>query len=507
MSELVYPSDPGLNGQAVGAAEKTYAMTGFNPGTEDAKLSYTPCRVAKPAFNTYRRSGDQTVSGFLDTSWAYDGRLTDDSDPATSGAGADLTRLDAPNGAFDEVILGLVGVLGDRGVLGAALTRAARDFGVPESANGEVVFTDPWGAVAAYHGYGFDGWVSNDYQELFNQQKAQGLLGAVRRLKTANPALAVGLHVGGWDLSQAFHHIAKDPAARQRFAQSVVRLFQAFPMFSALHLDWRWPGSTGAGDAEYGPEDPANYAALIRETKAALAATGRNVSIAVAVPASVQPIRDMNVPLLVEAGAERLDLTSFDLFGSPWSDGLGHHTPLRRDPNGTQADSIDDAVTYLVDELRVDSRRIHLGYATTTRNARRAQVSQISPLRGTYDRGEGGTVGTFLPGISTFTDVLRNYLDLEGGQGRNGFQLHTDTAADADFLHSPANGVFLSLDTPRSVRAKAEYARTRKLGGLFAEHAPADSGLLTNAAREGLGHTVTTTVVDMKPLYVTGRSA
>ncbi|MBV6698203.1 hypothetical protein KV557_13815 [Kitasatospora aureofaciens] len=497
MSELVYPSDPGLNGQAVGAAERTYQRNGFDPATEDSKLSFTPCRAAKPVFNTYQRTTDQTVSGFLDTKWAYDSRLMEGSTDPNGGPGADLTRLDDANGAFDEIILGPVGIVGDQGGLAAVTAQAAADFGLAPSDHGAVTFLDPWSAVAAYLGYGFAGWVSNDYPALFDQQNAQGLLGAARRLKEGNPNLAVGLHVGGWELSQALRAVAQDPALRTRFTQSAVQVFRAFPMFSALHLDWRWPASGS---------DAANYAQLIRETRSALTTAGLNATLAVAVPASVAQLKAMNLLLFLEAGADRLDLRSFDFFGSPWASGLGHHTSLYRDSGGRQTDCIDAAVTHLVDRMGVDSRRIHLGYATTTRNARRAQLGHVSPLKGTYDAGSGETVGSFQSGVSHFADVLRNYLDLENGRGRNGFELYTDTTADADYLHSTASGVLLSLDTPRSVRSKAEYARARNLGGLFAEHAEADPGLLTNAAREGLGHTATSTVVEMKPLYVTGRS-
>ncbi|MFI5645901.1 glycosyl hydrolase family 18 protein [Kitasatospora sp. NPDC051705] len=483
MSELVHPSDPGLDGLAVDAAERTYAENGFDPATEDRRLSYTPCRVAKPVFNTYRRSGHQTVSGFLDTSWAYDSRLTQDGG-AEGGPGADLTGIVAADGAFDELVLGLVGIVGDRGALAAATAQAAQDFGVPATDHGAVVFTDAWSAVAAYFGYGFDGWVSNDYRALFDQQRAQGLLGAARRLQERSPGLAVGLHVGGWELGEAFGAVARDAAARRRFADSVARLLGRFPMFSTLHLDWRWP------------DGAEQYAALVRETRAALTAAGVRATIAVAVPAVPAQLAAMNVPLLLHSGADRLDLMSFDLFGSPWSAGLGHHSSLR---------DVDTAVTRLTDGLGVDPRRIHVGYATTTRNARRARVEAVSPLRGGYQGDAGGTLGSFRPGVSTYADVLRHHLDLENGRGRNGFELYTDTAANADFLYSPASGVFLSLDTPRSVRAKAEYVRARGLGGLFAEHAAADPGLLTNAAREGLGHTATAAVVDMKPFYVTGR--
>ncbi|MFD7905869.1 glycosyl hydrolase family 18 protein [Kitasatospora sp. NPDC059747] len=504
MSELVHPSDPGLDGRAVGAAERTYARNGFDPATTDGRLSHTPCRVAKPVFNSYRRNGSQTVSGFLDTSWAYDARLTEAPDDPEGravqdgGPGADLARLDAAPGAFDEIVLGLVGLVGDQGGLAAATAQAALDFGIPDAERGAVVFVDPWSAVAAYQGYGFAGWVSNDYRDLFDERKAQGLLGAARRLKDRDPALAVGLHVGGWELGEAFRRLTPDPAARKRFARSVVELLEQFPMFSTLHLDWRWPGLG---------KEATDYAALVGETRSALSAAGLPATIAVAVPAAVAQLKAMNVPVLVEEGAERFDVMSFDAFGSPWSPGLGHHAALHHDPAGPLADSIDGAVTYLLDEARVRSARIHLGYATTTRNARRARIDRVSPLKGRYDAGPGEVVGSFRPGVSHFADVLRNFLDLERGRGRNGFELYTDTTADADYLHSADSGVYVSLDTPRSVRAKAEYARARNLGGLFAEHAEADPGLLTNAAHEGLGHIATSTVIDMKPLYVTGRTA
>ncbi|MFE4480473.1 glycosyl hydrolase family 18 protein, partial [Kitasatospora sp. NPDC056789] len=359
------------------------------------------------------------------------------------------------------------------------------------------------GAVLASIGYGFDGAPSGDAAADFTQDKAHGLLGTVAALAKRNPKLKVGLDVGGWELSEAFHHIAKEAKSREAFADSLARIFQAFPMFTALHLDWQYPGATGNAANAYGPEDPENFAQLIRAVKQKLP----NATIAISAPAAVYKIKDMNIPLLVASGAQRINLLAFDLFGTPWAAGLGHHAPLRHDPNDPEGNSVDAAVTYLVEELKVAPGLIHLACATHTRNAQRATVSAISPLRGAYEPNcDGTTVGSFESGKSEQADVLRNYLDLEGGKGRNGFTLYTDTRADADFLYSEQSSVFISLDTPRSVKAKAEYARANKLGGLYAYRADGDTGLLANAAREGLGHTVTATVVDMKPLYVTGRS-
>lgn len=267
------------------------------------------------------------------------------------------------------------------------------------------------------------------------------------------------------------------------------------------HPDFLPDGAEGALTNEYGPEDPENYAQLIREIRNKLP----NARIAISAPASTGKLAAMNIPLLVDAGAQRIDLLAFDAFGTPWAEHLDHHAPLRHDPNAQGPVSADAAVKYLVGELNIDSSLIHLAYATHTRNAQGAKVSRISPLTGTYEP-QGTTVGTFQSGTSTHPDILRNYLDLETGKGRNGFTLHTDTTADADFLYNADSGVFISLDTPRTVKAKAEYARANGLGGLYAYRADGDCGLLANAAREGLNHTAIDTPLDMKPLYTTGKS-
>lgn len=516
MSELVHSSDPGTtcDGQvwAQGAAEKTCQVNGFDPARTDSALSFTPGRVAKAVFNTYQGDGNLALSGFLTDFSAYDSRIGSyagdtNVDYSEGGRGIDVTRLAGSGGAFDEIVVSFAGIIGDEGEKKDVINRAALDFKIASSQKdllnqrGKVTFIDGWGDVLAYLNLGFKGFVSDDAADMFDQTKAQGMLGAVARLQRGNPALKVGLAVGGWTMSQAFHHIAKEPESRARFTQSLQRIFGAFPMFTTLHLDWEWPGSRSADGNAFGPEDAENYATLIRETRAALP----DATIAVAIPAEIDRLRAMNVPLLREAGADRFDLMAFDLFASPSSPALGHQASLYGNPDDPDTLSIDKAVTYLTDEARVDSRTIHLGYTTYSRNARQANLSSTSPLQGTYNPGpDWMTVGSFESGVSDYADILRNYLDLEQQRGRNGFTLHTDTTADADYLYNATTKVYLSLDTPRTVRAKAEYARTKNLGGLFAWTADTDTGLLANAAREGLGHTLTNTVVDMKPFYITG---
>ncbi|HIC8274739.1 TPA: glycosyl hydrolase family 18 protein, partial [Klebsiella michiganensis] len=91
--------------------------------------------------------------------------------------------------------------------------------------------------------------------------------------------------------------------------------------------------------------------------------------------------------------------------------------------------------------------------------------------------------GSFESGTTEWYDIIYNYLDLENQKGRNGFNVYTDKVADADYLYNPDSKLFMSLDTPRTVKAKGEYAASLGLGALFTWTIDQDNGVLVNAAR------------------------
>jgi chitinase len=196
---------------------------------------------------------------------------------------------------------------------------------------------------------------------------------------------------------------------------------------------------------------------------------------------------------------------TYDFFGTPWAEGLAHHTNLYG--TGTSGGySTDDAVKFLLDQ-KVKSENIFIGYAAYSRNARGASIESKSPLKGTYDRGAGTTTGSFESGASEYYDILYNYLDLENKSGLNGFHVYTDETAHADYLYNPTSQLYLSIDTPRSVREKGQYVLANNLGGLFTWTIDMDNGVLLNAAREGLGAKPQPPVtVDMEPFYFKGEN-
>ncbi|WP_347901590.1 glycosyl hydrolase family 18 protein [Pseudomonas purpurea] len=534
-SKLVFPSDPGTKVGAgtvnwgVGAAEKTYVVNGFSPSTKDDQLSWTPGRVTKNLFNQYEKNEFESFCYYSD--WGIGdpryGNGPSEPDPsyAIGGRGTDIMRLFGKTGTFDKIVLGFAAIVGDLGVNKTVIARAAHYWdhepvpGTPptdaqlEAAEkrwmSKAMLTDPWGDVGAYINCGFPGYVGEKYNELFDPTKAQGTLGALVKLKAANSDLKFSLSLGGWSMSHGFYAVVRDSAKRAILVDSIAVIFQKFPMFTGIDIDWEYPAVSGSepGEGEtwkpndYDDDDPAYFAVLIREVKARLP----SVKISIASIADPVKLAKSNIPLLIEAGVEGINLMCYDFFGTPWATKLQHHCNLyRSDPTDLTENSADSAVQYLLG-LGVDSRKILLGYAGYSRNAQQAKLTSVSPLVGTYTPRAGiVTGGSFESGVTEWPDMIYNYLDLETKQPLNGFIFYTDEKADADFLYNPDTELFISFDTPRTIKAKGEYVKKWNLGGLFSWMGDYDNGLLNNAACEGVGRTLKTSTIDMTPFYYKG---
>ena len=484
--------------------ETSNAADGFNPATEVSNYSYTSARVAKPVYNKYKASTSKPkVFGYY-TDWSqYDGRLQGGDAKDNRGRGYDLTNV-SPT-AYDKIIVGFVGVTGFHKVDGMyrdVVAEAAEQCGKVKY---EPTVLDPCGDFQSYVnvGHSVSGWDVDP--KTVTQANTKGLLGGLRDLqakaKQQGHDLVLSMSIGGWTMSNSFHETAASDSARKTFAKGVVKLFKQFPMFSEVDIDWEYPNAEGAGNP-YGPEDGENYALLIGELRKQLDSAGlSNVKISIASSAVVKTFDYSNVKALLQAGLYGINVMTYDFFGTPWAETLTHHTNLNALEEGGWA------VNTIVDHLLAEgfpADRINIGYAGYTRNGRSVELESLSPLKGSYNPGTGTTTGTFESGTTEWYDVIYNYLDLENQKGRNGFNVYTDQVANADYLYNPESKLFMSLDTPRSVKAKGEYAAKLGLGGMFTWTIDQDNGVLVNAAREGLGYEMASEVIDMEPFYFEG---
>lgn len=478
-----------------GAAEKTYEANNFKPETNDSGLSYSPGRIAKHLFNHYQMPSDDDIQvfGYMSDWGIYDaryGQFAGDTNVnyKEGGRGTNIMRLLDDNNStpyFDRIIVGFSAIIGDNGLKKPQIDKAAVDFGIASSSadvpnqKGKVTFTDFWGDTGAYLNCGFPGWKETSY----TPEGAQGVLGALVKLHKKYPNMPIGLSLGGWSMSEAFHFIAKEADLRERLADSLVDIFTLFPMFTDLDLDWEYPNYKGESHNQFGPEDPANYAELIKAIRRKLP----KITISIATIAIPEGLKAANIPLLINAGVDKLNVMTYDFFGSPWAETLAHHSNLKHNPLDSNLNSVDKAVRYLTNDLKIAPKKINIGYAGYTRNAQRANITNYSPLQGNYapkNPNKDDTLGSFEAATSEWPDMLRNYVD-SNMNGINKFEMHTDEVSKAEYLYNSTQKIFMSLDTPWSVKEKAKYVKSKGLGGMFIWMIDHDNGLLTNAARGG----------------------
>lgn len=367
--------------------ETTHAANGFDPATSDDKISYTSARVAKPVYNKYKNSTTKPkVFGYY-TDWSqYDSRLQ--GNMSQPGRGYDLTNV-SPT-AYDKLIFGFVGITGFRKIDTEDRDVVAEAAALCGKVKYEPTFLDPWGDFQSYINLGFDvsGWDVDP--KTVTQSNAKGLLGALRdmqaKAKAAGHTLALSMSIGGWSMSNGFHETAASDSSRKIFAKGVVKLFKQFPMFSEVDIDWEYPNNEGAGNP-FGPEDGANYALLIAELRKQLDSAGlSNVKISIAASAVTTIFDYAKVKDLMAAGLYGINLMTYDFFGTPWAETLGHHTNRKALEEGGWA------VETIVDHLLAEgfsADRINIGYAGYTRNARQVEIESLSPLKGSYNPGSG----------------------------------------------------------------------------------------------------------------------
>ncbi|ODS24631.1 hypothetical protein AB835_02565 [Candidatus Endobugula sertula] len=510
--------------------QDAYDQVGYkSDGSGESNLSYTASRVCKSMYNQYVQDNKRAkVSAYI-TDWCqFDGRLDNIGNPAAYGRGFDLNKVSRTG--YDRLVFSFMAVCGDTtGPLADQIATVVDGWnsqlndGDTPIGNGHIVPIDPYADLGSTRnvglpeGSGHSGAL-DEFLAYYNQEDAAGLLGGLRELQKnallAGHTLELAFSIGGWSLSGYFSDMVKDVDARKTFIDSIIDFFERFPMFSCVDIDWEYPGGGGLESNSFDPEnDGPNYAKLIGELRAELDkhfGAGDRKEISIASSAVVAKINRSNIPDLIANGLDNIFLMSYDLFGTGWAEHIGHHTnllsPPGADPDGDYDLSTDVAIRHLIDNLGVPPEKIHLGYANYGRSCVGANLDTRDYTK------DGNALGTFENGAPELFDIFNNYFDVEdpdqGAAGKNGFVLKTDTLADADVLYQEGSGHYISLDTPRTVKLKAEYATAQGLGGVFSWSGDQDCGLLANSAREGAGYELAPAgrKIDMEPFYNTGEA-
>ncbi len=457
--------------------------------------------------NTYSvNSGTEIVTYIGD--WAIYGRQYD------------FTKLPVAN--LNRIVYGFAGIC----FPGAANTQ---DGGFPTTAPAAVLRTCnqsdlPDGAMAIADfeaafvrnvGAAPNGVIGTESMYELEPNKVGGVFGVLYQLREQNPDLKLDLSIGGWTLSEGFYWMAGNAQRRKAFVDSVVHFLERFE-FDGVDIDWEYPGTDGAVVGASGPEDDANYAQLIQDLRAGMdwltAKTGKDYRLSSAIPAGLGRLEKITWGD-VHPYMDRLYLMTYDLTGA-WERELSHHTPLYTNPNATGSSagaSADWTINYMLQQ-GVPANKLMIGAANYHRS-KATNVNDISEFtNGLNGETTYGTstwagrdlilgiagVGSWEAGVVEGYDLYQNFLDRDI-KARNGFSLYTDKISNADYLFHEGIGSFLSIETPRTVALKTQYAKDKGLAGIFFWMAEQDNGYNLNAVNHVLGNPLTSSQADNGP--------
>ena len=312
---------------------------------------------------------------------------------------------------------------------------------------------DPWADVdQRYTNSGvppFDSW--NDT----NPNNFYGAFGQFRKLKAQGKKFKLLASVGGWSLSAHFSDAVLTPASRQAFVDTLLAIFNKYPIFDGVDLDWEYPSWNGVNFGAPGniarPQDAANFVELLKLLRTTFNQIGRpewKVTAAVtADPAKMSglPVAQMNQWL------DEFRIMTYDFSSSAWGSTLaGHQTnlyPSKRTPSYTPF-SIDESVNAWM-RAGVPAHKIYIGVPLYTRGF--ANTSGLGqPSNGTVSGG------SWEPGIWDYKDT----------PPRQSVE-QWDDVCKAAYAYDSVNKELHSYDNVRSVIEKCNYVKQKGLKGVI----------------------------------------
>ncbi|MEU2199212.1 glycosyl hydrolase family 18 protein [Isoptericola sp. NPDC019482] len=309
-------------------------------------------------------------------------------------------------------------------------------------------------------------------------QALAGNFNQLKKLKAANPGLKVLISLGGWTWSDNFSDAVSSPENRQRLVDSCIDLYldgnlpvvddpkhgvkggdgAAAGIFDGFDIDWEWPVVGGEHPSDHPEADKENFLAfaeLLRaELDARTATTGEGYLITGFAPASWAGRTEGGwVDPRLAAVVDFLNIQGYDYVG-PWQAGsTGHQGNLHEYPS--YADPSQSANWGLAADGLMNAYK-NAGY----------RGDQLVLGLAAYGYGWKG-VDDPTPGAPASEGSLpfTYYAQLQDRFAEGGFTEHYDEQAGQSYYFN--GDEWWTLDTPRSVTAKAEWLAENGFGGAY----------------------------------------
>ena len=303
--------------------------------------------------------------------------------------------------------------------------------------------------------------------------RPRGNFGELARLKARFPHLRLTISVGGWGGSGRFSDAALTDAARRKFAVSAVDLFiRRWPgLFDGIDIDWEFPVQGGLKGNVERPADRENFTLLLADLRRELDAQGKkdNRHYELTIAASARPSEIANIEL--DRIVPLLDFIGVMTYDYHTGGSIAHfNAPLFAAANDPTPD------------LNVDA---------SMRAFLRGGVPAAKLLIGVpfFARAYGGVPDVNAGLLQPSKGPPRDWRESDGSWRRLSrtrltdprYTRHWEPSARVPWLYDAKAGTWISYDDPEAVRAKMNYVREHKLGGVIIWELIADDGRLIQA--------------------------
>ncbi|UKZ58865.1 uncharacterized protein TrAtP1_000187 [Trichoderma atroviride] len=337
------------------------------------------------------------------------------------------------------------------------------------------------------------GYISHDFRITNMDGVSSDLYRNLGNLKARNPNLKIVISLGGWAFSDpgpwrsVFPTMTSSSANRATFIQNLLGFLSEYG-YDGVDFDWEYPGADDRGGSD---ADAANYVALLKELRAAIASSGHSYIVTFTAPTSYWYLRHFDIKSMASY-VDWINLMSYDLHGV-WDSTNPIGSQVLAHTNLTEIDLALD----LFWRAEIDPSNIVLGLAFYGRTFNLKSSSCWKP--GCPFGGPGDA------GPCTDTAGILSYREIQTILDQTGAASYLDKEAAVRYLVY-GNNSWVSFDDDITFQAKIDYASKIGLSGLMVWAVDLDDSKL-NALRAISGASGETgadsafSLVDLKYLF------
>jgi len=289
-------------------------------------------------------------------------------------------------------------------------------------------------------------------------------------LKQTYPHLKTLISVGGWSWSGKFSDVALTDASRSVFAESCVSFMLQYG-FDGIDIDWEYPVSGGMSTNVKRPEDKKNFTLLLQKLREKLDQrslyTGKKYMLTIAGAAGGFYVNNTELGILHQY-LDYGNIMTYDIHGT-WDSYTDFNAPLynNSDASPQYKWSVDSSINAWL-KAGFPAEKLVMGIPFYGNK----YTSVKNSNNGLYQTFSGGT-------SLSYSSIASSYLNAPG------YIRYYHQQSMVPWLFN--GSTFISYEDEQSIGAKAQYIKSKGLGGAMLWELSQDPGkVLLNSIYNGL---------------------